>query len=131
MAIQYVVVINNDMDRYLPVADAARRLDRSIEQVRRYLREGRLAGRRIGQQWFIEEAALAGWRPGRREATGRISEAPGTYEGRPMKTEERKKRERLIDEDLLAEIDRLREEIRKEYGEFDVVKLLRESRDSH
>ena len=40
------------------VADAARRLERSTEQVRRYLREGRLRGRRIGGQWFIEASAL-------------------------------------------------------------------------
>lgn len=42
----------------ISVADAARRLDRSTEQVRRYLREGRLHGRRIGGQWFIEREVL-------------------------------------------------------------------------
>lgn len=42
----------------LSVGDAARRLERSTEQVRRYLREGRLKGQRIGGQWFIERAAL-------------------------------------------------------------------------
>jgi len=40
------------------VADAARLLERSTEQVRRYLREGRLDGRRIGGQWFIDGTAL-------------------------------------------------------------------------
>ena len=40
------------------VADAARRLERSTEQVRRYLREGRLSGRRIGGQWFIDATAV-------------------------------------------------------------------------
>jgi excisionase family DNA binding protein len=40
------------------VADAARQLERSTEQVRRYLREGRLEGRRMGGQWFIERSAL-------------------------------------------------------------------------
>jgi excisionase family DNA binding protein len=42
----------------LSVSEAARRLERSTEQVRRYLREGRLSGRRIGGQWFIERATL-------------------------------------------------------------------------
>ncbi|MDQ3467726.1 MAG: helix-turn-helix domain-containing protein [Chloroflexota bacterium] len=42
----------------LSVADAARRLERSTEQVRRYLREGRLAGRRFGGQWFIPVSAV-------------------------------------------------------------------------
>lgn len=42
----------------LTVAQAARMLDRSTEQVRRYLREDRLPGQRIGGQWFIDRAAL-------------------------------------------------------------------------
>lgn len=50
---------HNRPDRDLvSVADAARLLKRSTEQVRRYLREGRLPGRRIGGQWFIEGAAI-------------------------------------------------------------------------
>jgi len=120
------------MDEYVTVAEAARRLGRSIEQVRRYLREGRLAGRRIGQQWFIEEEALAGWRPARSDAAGgRIGEAVATYEVRPMRMDDTKKTERLIGDKLLAEIDRVREKIREEAGEFDVVALLRESREEH
>ena len=43
----------------LSVADTARILNRSTEQVRRYLREGRLPGRRVGGQWFIDAAAVA------------------------------------------------------------------------
>lgn len=42
----------------LSVAETARLLNRSTEQVRRYLREGRLAGRRMGGQWFIDAAAV-------------------------------------------------------------------------
>lgn len=42
----------------LSVAETARLLNRSTEQVRRYLREGRLAGRRVGGQWFIEQSAV-------------------------------------------------------------------------
>ncbi len=42
----------------LSVGDAAKRLERSTEQVRRYLREGRLKGQRIGGQWFIERGTL-------------------------------------------------------------------------
>jgi excisionase family DNA binding protein len=48
-----------DEDRnLLTVAQAARLLERSTEQVRRYLREDRLTGQRIGGQWFIERDAL-------------------------------------------------------------------------
>lgn len=42
----------------LSVSDAAKRLQRSTEQVRRYLREERLKGQRIGGQWFIDREAL-------------------------------------------------------------------------
>jgi excisionase family DNA binding protein len=118
------------MDGYLTVNEAARRLGRSIEQVRRYLREGRLPGRRIGQQWFIEEEALTRWRPERR-AAGRVGEAVATYEAITMKTDKTKKRERLIDEGLLREIDEIAERIREEAGEIDVVELIRQDREEH
>ena len=49
------------------VAEAARRLERSTEQVRRYLREERLTGRRIGGQWFIDEDALTAFQQVLRE----------------------------------------------------------------
>lgn len=45
----------------LSVNDAAQRLQRSTEQVRRYLREGRLKGQRMGGQWFIQRDALEGF----------------------------------------------------------------------
>jgi excisionase family DNA binding protein len=40
-------------EELLTVAETARLLSRSTEQVRRYLREGVLPGRRLGGQWFI------------------------------------------------------------------------------
>ncbi len=57
-----------DGGELLTVADAAVRLDRSTEQVRRYLREGRLSGRRIGGQWFIEQDALQTFGEHKRDA---------------------------------------------------------------
>lgn len=48
-----------DNDRQLmSVGETAQQLRRSTEQVRRYLREGRLQGRRIGGQWFIDRNVL-------------------------------------------------------------------------
>jgi excisionase family DNA binding protein len=48
-----------DDDRnLLTVAQAASVLERSTEQVRRYLRENRLTGQRLGGQWFIDRADL-------------------------------------------------------------------------
>ena len=43
---------------YITVQEAARNMGRSTEQVRRYLREGKLDGQRIGGQWFIKEQAV-------------------------------------------------------------------------
>ena len=54
----------------LTVVDAARELGRSTEQVRRYLREGRLSGRRLGGQWFIEESALTTFREALNDQSG-------------------------------------------------------------
>ncbi len=49
-------------ETYISVAEAAKLLHRSTEQVRRYLREGDLPGRRIGGQWFIERNAAEQFR---------------------------------------------------------------------
>ncbi len=42
----------------MTVRATARRLGRSEEQVRRYLREGRIEGKRMGGQWFIVESSV-------------------------------------------------------------------------
>src|SRR5207244_12909117 len=81
-------------------------------------------------RWFIEEEALAHWRPERR-AAGRVGEAVATYEATIMKTDKTKKRDRLIDEELLREIDEIAERIREEAGEIDVVELIRQDREEH
>jgi excisionase family DNA binding protein len=89
----------------ITVAEAAKRLNRSIEQVRRYLREGKLKGRRIGNQWFVDETSL------------NRGEKP----------------EPLISKELVEEIRRLRELILVENGGqyFNIVEELRKDRESH
>lgn len=42
----------------LTVPDAARRIGRNPETVRRWLREGRLPAERVGTQHFVDEQAL-------------------------------------------------------------------------
>ena len=54
-------------EQELTVSEAATYLGRSTEQVRRYLRDGALAGHRVGQQWFVPPTALAGFRASRVE----------------------------------------------------------------
>ena len=117
------------MDGHISVNEAARRLSRSIEQVRRYLREGRLPGQRIGGQWFIEEDALAAWHPERR--VGRVSEAVAAYEVRPMKAKETKKFTPLIDPELLDQIEETAKRIHSQIGDVDVVELIRQIREEH
>ncbi len=117
----------------ITVQQAARRLGRSIEQVRRYLREGKLRGQRIGQQWFVEEASLGlvyrpwGGRP------GRVREPAVALEAPIMSTEVRTMSKEEI-EALFRRIEERREAIRRRLGRdvaYDPVQILREDRESH
>jgi excisionase family DNA binding protein len=56
-------------DGLITVGDTAKLLDRSTEQVRRYLREGDLPGRRLGGQWFIDRADAEAFLQRRREGS--------------------------------------------------------------
>lgn len=49
----------------LSTAEAARRLGIDGSGLRRLMREGRIAARRVGRAWVIEESALASYRRGR------------------------------------------------------------------
>jgi excisionase family DNA binding protein len=97
-----------DLEGTISVAEAAKRLKRSTEQVRRYLREGKLKGQRIGNQWFVEEASL-----------------PSIEDGEPVFRP-------LIPKELAEEIRRTREAIFRRNGiVFDAVEMVRESREGH
>jgi excisionase family DNA binding protein len=112
------------LDGMITVAEAARRLGRSLEQVRRYLREGKLKGQRIGGQWFVEEASLPlRYEPSR--GTGqRIREVGVVTEAPKLSKEE-------IDA-LIKRIDANREAIRRRVGHgFDISRLIEESREGH
>ena len=63
------------------VAEAAKRLERSTEQVRRYLREGRLTGRRVGGQWFIDRRAIESFRAALREPQGFLEKVAPAEDG--------------------------------------------------
>jgi excisionase family DNA binding protein len=55
-------------DSLLTVAETAKLLRRSTEQVRRYLREGTLSGRRMGGQWFVHQEDAAAFLRHRHES---------------------------------------------------------------
>lgn len=110
----------------ITVAEAARRLGRSIEQVRRYLREGKLKGQRIGQQWFIEERSLeVNYQPSGRRFQ-RIKEPSAVMEAGKLSKEEI--------ESLIKSIDENREAISRRVGgtlNIDIVEMLRLDREEH
>jgi excisionase family DNA binding protein len=92
-----------EAENKLPLKEVARQLGRSLEQVRRYVREGKLPAQKLGMQWFVDRPAL---------------EAFAIANGRVVK------------EDVLARAKALRERIRARVGQMDVVEFLEESRRS-
>jgi excisionase family DNA binding protein len=112
------------LDGMITVAEAAKRLGRSLEQVRRYLREGKLKGQRIGGQWFVEEASLPLRYQPSRGMGQRIREVGVVMEAGKLTKEE-------IDA-LIKRIDANREAIRRRLGHgFDISRLIEESREGH
>lgn len=96
-----------DTQGLLTVHQVAQRLGRSLEQVRRYLREGKLRGQRIGNQWFMEESAI-------QEYIGRSSHQDRRWQ-------------------LFERVNRRREEIRQRWErlgiQIDAAELVREVRE--
>ena len=112
------------LDGMITVAEAARRLGRSLEQVRRYLREGKLKGQRIGGQWFVEEASL----PLRYE----VRSGPSASIREPVAMMERTRMTKEEIKALIKRVDENREAIRRRLGrDIDVVDMLRRSREEH
>ena len=114
----------DNLEGYTTVNGAAKKMGRSTEQIRRYLREGKLPGRRIGGQWFIREVAVA-YRTRQRDVspmtrieTGDMENLPGLATGARIEAFER--------------INRRREDIRRRWEregtKVDAVELLREIR---
>jgi excisionase family DNA binding protein len=95
----------SDTDGMLTIAQAAQRINRSVEHVRRCLRAGKIKGRRIGNHWFVEEASLNV----RRQPAGQY----------------------LIPREVIEQVRELREEItrRNRSQSLDVLKMLKETRE--
>jgi len=91
-----------DAGGLITAAEAAKRLRLSTGQVRRRLRQGKLKGRRIGNQWFVEERDLSALKSGAH----------------------------LVPPQLLRRIDETRERIFRRTGSvFDAVAIIREVRE--
>ena len=87
----------------LTLKQVARELGRSLEQVRRYVREGKLPAHKLGMQWFVKSRDLRVFKHGGEVATQK---------------------------ELLERIKVLRDSIGRRVGRIDVVRLLEESRQS-
>jgi len=110
------------LDGMITVVEAARRLGRSLEQVRRYLREGKLKGQRVGGQWFVEEASLPLRYQLPRGPSASIRERGAVMEATKMTTEEI--------EALMKRVSDNREAIRRRLGHgFDISRLIEETRE--
>jgi excisionase family DNA binding protein len=102
------------VEGYITVPEAARGLKRSTEQIRRYLREGRLEGQRIGKQWFIKEpAVLSGAKPGKGTDTSTQEYAPLPGLGHSSMADD----SRLA---LFGRINNRREQIRTQWKQLNV-----------
>jgi excisionase family DNA binding protein len=88
----------------LSLQEVAWELGRSLEQVRRYVREGKLPAQKLGMQWFVTRRDLEAFKSNGGKAAG---------------------------EDVLARAKAIRERIQNRVGLIDVVELLEESRRSH
>lgn len=88
----------------LSLTEVASELGRSLEQVRRYVREGKLPAWKQGMQWFVNRRALEAFKA----AAGGLAK-----------------------EDVLVRARAIREGIRERQGQVDVAELLEESRRSH
>jgi len=95
-----------DTSGMITVAEAAKRLDLSIEQVRRKLREGKLRGQRIGNQWLVDERACS---------------------------RKRGDEDRLIPRETMEAVAELRRQIAEQNPGyvFDAVEMVRQARDDH
>ena len=114
---------DSPLEDMVSVREAARRLGRSEEQVRRYLRAGLLDGRRIGGQWFIDAATLRV--PAAADAT-EAEVAPNPEGSNPAAPEAHQPEQRT---DALAAIREIRQAVAKRKGRvMDLDLLLAESR---
>lgn len=106
-------------EELLTVREVARRCGRAEETVRRWIWSGKLPARKLGNQLFVAKGDL---KHARRMAGKRVT--PGLVV--PARKYTKEEMLRLMEQDR-----KLRREIFKEHGYFDVVEAVRRSREEH
>ena len=86
----------------LTLLQVARELNRSLEQVRRYVREGKLRSHKLGMQWFVNRQDLKSFKHGASQSG---------------------------QDDVLERIRTHRQNIEMRVGKINVIELLDRSRD--
>ena len=102
IAFSGILMITSTND--LTLLQVSRELNRSLEQVRRYVREGKLPAHKLGMQWFVNRQDLkwfkqGGAKPSRAEVLESARELRQTIERRVGKI------------DVIELLDRTREDL--------------------
>lgn len=117
--------MSQELKGYITVQEAALKIKRSTEQVRRYLREGKLEGQRIGGQWFIRESAVA-YMVREGSALGGPSPAPEEEEAMMPATSANKK---MLFDRMSARSAAIRQRWEKRGVTIDIAAIVREVRE--
>ena len=91
----------NNSSNEVTLLQVARELNRSLEQVRRYVREGKLRAHKLGMQWFVNRQDLKSFKHGTSQSG---------------------------QDDVLERIRTHREIIERRAGKINVIELLDRSR---
>jgi hypothetical protein len=113
-----------ELEGYITVPQAAQKIQRSTEQVRRYLREGKLEGRRLGGQWYIKESAVAYLVRGQQETTAETHPSVEEEEQLPMGIDRK-----VVFDRIKARKDAIRERWEEGRVKVDAAALVRELRE--
>lgn len=116
--------MSEELEGYITVPQAALKIQRSTEQVRRYLREGKLEGRRLGGQWYIKESAVAYLVRGHQGTTAETHRDFAEEELLPMGIERK-----VVFDRIRARKEAIRERWEEGRVKVDAVVLVRELRE--
>ncbi len=126
-----------DTKGMITVTETAKRLNLSIEQVRRKLRAGKLKGQRVGNQWFADELDVAKQAKLRSKSARNLKRLQRIPRVRKLVAlagvNKGEKPLPLVSPEAMAEVDATARRIAERNPEyvFDPVEMVRRSREGH
>jgi excisionase family DNA binding protein len=125
-----------DDEQLLTVREVARRCHRSEETIRRWIWSGKLAARKIGNQHFVaqEDIDWATYKPPALTLNKKTRELYKKYHYSPVVQSIRDDRGQVIPGRAeqwrdIQDDEAFQDELRREFGTVDVVRLIRETRE--